>query len=107
MSDHEQRIDRFFDRHLLPLVNVLEAAGVRHFPAGADPGVESYYRAPDDPAPALKTIEPTELAADLTALWATADPALLPLVEPLAELAMDLREEETEATLSPFIYVMF
>lgn len=104
-------IEVFFTEELLPVAQALEEAGKSLFPAGPDPASASYYveRAPT-PAPAqVFEIDPARLPGALAELWKTEGfPELAGLAESSGRMAEALRESiEPDASVSPFLYVMF
>jgi hypothetical protein len=103
-------LERFFQKHLVPLAEKLRAQHVQFFSQGADDDASSWYV--DDPAdtPELYEFDMADALAELKTLWQRENHGeLTPLVEPLAQLAEKLKTKADDQSdeVSPFMYVMF
>lgn len=110
------RIDRFFEREVMPLARALKTRGAAMLATGQDPAADSYYVHRRLPAMDAQAFEwggaesETQLRVSLVELWR--DPAsrdLASLAPSLARLARELHEAEEEqpAELPAFVYVMY
>lgn len=105
----------FYDAHLESLAERVRREGCGYFSVRPDAADTTAYvrRTRTEMAPAdfeqADVTTPEELERRLCILWEAQGCAeLLPLARPLARLAHDLRtDEEQDADVSPFIYVMF
>jgi hypothetical protein len=99
----------FYRERLLPLAELVRERGVEIFPVGPETGKESYFvdrKAEDD---YIHSIDATDLANELRAMWEDdAIPHLPELAEPLVQLANRLHQKNQDVDeVSPFIYAMF
>ncbi len=109
-STENPRLDRFFDKRLVPIADRLRARGVHFFPFGPDPAAESFYVSVDASDPEFIELDgPDACERALRELWERQQiPELAALAAPLIDLArrLEIREEES-GEISPFVYVMY
>ena len=108
----EERLRRFFEERLTPAAESLRQRGVRFFDGATTPdsvadGTSWWQPAPGWPD--LSELDPENWVDDLVELWRGQGlDELVALAPEFAELASELElGEESEADLSPFLYVMY
>ena len=111
-STDDARLDKFFDKRIVPAATRLRERGVRFFPLGPETEAETWYLGPPVAEPEFVEFEERDCAAALRARWERQElPELVQLVEPLLELAGRLtpppEASDDAASLSPFVYVMY
>jgi hypothetical protein len=107
-AERDARLREFFEARIVPAAERLRERGVSFFPLGPDPARQSYYARRAEATTRIAEFEAESAAAELRALWGE-HPELLSLIDPLLELAAELRQRDQDrgAEVSPFIYAMF
>jgi len=101
-------LDALYENHLAVTAEKLRERNVEFFPLKPDSKQESYFQ--DRATGPIHTIqvEQETIAEQLRQHWeAQGLSELTALIEPLLQLSQELREEEAEQEVSPFIYAMF
>lgn len=107
-STDEDKLRTFFREKLVPAAIKMRERGVRLFPTGPDPDVESWWE-PGPTEDEFVELAPEQIEAALAARWQAAGlPELVALAGPLMELARELEmTEEPSREVSAFVYVMY
>ena len=108
----EARLRRFFEERLTPAAESLRQRGVRFFdsaPTSESVTEDASWWQPAPTWPDLSELDPERWVDTLVELWRNQGlDELVALAPELAELASELElGEESDADLSPFLYVMY
>jgi hypothetical protein len=107
-AERDARLREFFEARIVPAAERIRERGVSFFPLGPDPARQSYYARRAEATTRIAELEAESVAAELRALWGE-HPELLSLIDPLLELAAELRQRDHGGVgdVSPLIYAMF
>jgi len=107
-STDERRLRHFFRARLLPAAEKLRSRGISFFPLGPEPELDTWYSGPPT-EPRFTTLEVDECETAIRELWQSQHlPELAELAGELMKLAEKLEvQEDEDADVSPFVYVMY
>lgn len=104
----EQKISKFYKDKIISASKKIRERGVSFFPLRPEKGIKSYYEEHSDNNQYIFEYSINEISDILKEKWEDEKLAeLVELVDPLFKLAAELKAEEIEVDISPFIYVMF
>jgi len=104
----EALLQDFYAERLAPIAKSLHSRGVEFFALQPNPEATSYYLDRNDVSDYIFKIDSEDIGQQLREHWIREGHSeLIELVEPLLELAGQLRQqEEISEDVSPYIYAM-